>query len=50
MREKRNFGENSRKLRTVKKKYFFVFEGEKTEPLYFPSVIDARDVLGIDQL
>jgi len=52
MRESRKFGERSRTKTSDEpsKKYFLVFEGTKTEPIYFQAVIDARAALGISPL
>lgn len=52
MREKRdNFTRTRAGLqKEPKKKYFLVFEGEKTEDIYFSALINKRDELGIDSL
>jgi len=52
MRESRVFGARSRTRLSdeIRKKYFLVFEGSKTEPLYFQAVNDARLKLGISPL
>ena len=52
MREKRNNFERTRAglQKEPKKKYFLVFEGEKTEDIYFSALINKRDELKIDSL
>lgn len=52
MREKRNNFERTRAglHKEPKKKYFLVFEGEKTEDIYFSALINKRDELKIDSL
>lgn len=52
MRESRDFGQRSKTRTTdeVRKKIFFVFEGNQTEPLYFAALRDARCNLGISPL
>lgn len=52
MRESRDFGQRSKTRTTdeVRKKVFFVFEGNQTEPLYFAALRDARCDLGISPL
>lgn len=52
MRESRTFGERSiiRNDDTPARKYFLVFEGTDTEPLYFKAVNNARQTLGISPL
>ena len=44
MREKRNFAERTRFLKTdeAKKKYFLVYEGECSEDCYFKAVESLR--------
>lgn len=52
MREKRDFAKRSADSseREVRKKFFLVYEGEKTEAIYFGGVVDNRDRIGIDPL
>jgi hypothetical protein len=53
MRESRTFGKRSTsadETRQVKKKYILVFEGDKTEPLYFSALEQVRDKIGISPL
>lgn len=52
MREHRRFGQRTttRKSSEVKKKYFLVYEGKKTEHRYFEAVDSCRDDLGINPL
>ena len=52
MRERRNFGVRTRdkKDREPHRKYFLVFEGEKTEKIYFDKVIECRKSLNINDL
>lgn len=47
MREKRNFAERTRFLKTdeAKKKYFLVYEGECSEDCYFKAVESLRKEL-----
>lgn len=51
LRQKKSIGvrSNSRK-RKCKKKYIFVFEGEKTEKQYFEGIYNYKDDLEIDSL
>lgn len=52
MREKRNFAERTRFLKTdeAKKKYFLVYEGKYTEDLYFAAVKVLRKEIHINPL
>ena len=52
MRESRTFGERARIRQSdeLKRKYFLVFEGSETEPLYFSAINEARTSLGISPL
>jgi len=52
MREKRNFAERTRFLKTdeAKKKYFLVYEGECSEDRYFKAVESLRKEIGINPL
>lgn len=52
MREDRSFGERTKVLKSneAKKKYFLVYEGEKTENTYFNEVINSRRFLNINPL
>ena len=52
MREKRNFAERTRVLPSgeTRKKYFLVYEGKKTEGLYFDGIMNSRNEIGIDPL
>ncbi|MGM9942229.1 MAG: hypothetical protein ACI32N_09620 [Bulleidia sp.] len=52
MREKKSFAQRTetRKTDEARKKYFLVFEGDKTEELYFEEVSANRNKLGIDPL
>lgn len=51
MRIEKNFGERSQKYKgEPKKKYFLIYEGEKTEAQYFNGVIDNQVELGINAL
>lgn len=45
MREKRNFAKRSQVLQSneARKKYFLVYEGSKTEEIYFDAVNRLRD-------
>ena len=51
LRQKKSIGvrSNSREWK-CKKKYIFVFEGEKTEKQYFEGIYNYKDDLGIDSL
>lgn len=52
MREVRKFAERTRTRTTdeVRKKYFLVFEGSNTEPIYFEAVHNAQTKLNISPL
>lgn len=52
MREKRTFAQRTRVLasKETKRKFFLVFEGKKTEQIYFDAINDNRASLGIDPL
>lgn len=52
MREKRDFAKRSLVLQSneAKKKYFLVYEGSKTEEIYFDAVNRLRDEVGINPL
>lgn len=52
LREKKAFAKRKRESETqeAKRKYFLVFEGEKTEMKYFEAVELKRDLLGINPL
>lgn len=52
MREKRNFAERTKALRSdeVRKKYFLVYEGKDTELLYFDAVNELRREIKINPL
>lgn len=52
MREKRTFAERTKTRQSdeVKRKYFLVYEGASTEAIYFNSVENRRDEVGIDSL
>ena len=52
MRERRDFGERTRNKedREPRRKYFLVYEGEKTEKIYFDKVIECRKSLHINDL
>lgn len=52
MREQRKFAERAKTLSSneVRKKYFIVTEGEKTEQLYFAMIESHRETLGINPL
>lgn len=52
MREKRNFAKRSQVLQSneARKKYFLVYEGSKTEEIYFDAVNRLRDEVGINPL
>ena len=52
MREKRKFAERTRvskEYRTIKK-YFLVFEGNRTEEIYFNAINELKDKIGINPL
>lgn len=52
MREVRKFAERTPTLRVkeAKKKYFFVYEGEKTEHIYFAAISFLREDIGVNPL
>lgn len=52
MREKRSFADRTKVLASqeVRKKYFLVFEGKKTEELYFNGITSYRREIGISPL
>lgn len=52
MREKRKFGKRTELLKSdeVNKKYLLVFEGKKTELIYFNAINDLRDKISINPL
>jgi len=52
MREKKSFAQRTNILKSdeVRKKFFLVFEGEKTEHQYFEEVNHLRDKIGINPL
>lgn len=52
MREQRTFAERTKALKNpeVKRKFFLVFEGAKTEGIYFDTVNKFRTQIGIDPL
>ena len=52
MIEQRKFAERAKTLSSneVRKKYFIVTEGEKTEQLYFAMIESRRETLGINPL
>ena len=52
MREKRNFAERTKisKLVLFSKKYFLVFEGNRTEGIYFNAINELKDKIGINPL
>jgi len=50
MRIPKKFGELTITPRQLKRKYFLVFEGTKTEVQYFNGIIDNRDELGVNSL
>ena len=52
MREKRRFAERTRISNEdrTRKKYFLVFEGNRTEEIYFNTINELKDKIGIDPL
>lgn len=52
MRESRTFAERTKVLKTdeSKKRYFLIFEGASTEKIYFETLENKRDDVGIDLL
>lgn len=52
MREKKNFAERTRisKEDRTRKKYFLVFEGNRTEGIYFNTINELKDKIGINPL
>jgi hypothetical protein len=52
MREKKIFAKRTtnKTQREPRKKYFLVYEGEKTELIYFDAVNDLRDAIGLNPL
>lgn len=52
MREKRNFAERTKisKEDRTRKKYFLVFEGSRTEEIYFNAINELKDKIGINPL
>ncbi len=52
MRENRSFAERTRVLHSdeVKKKFYLVYEGKKTEALYFRAIIESKDDLKINPI
>lgn len=52
MREKKKFAERSSKSEnlTPKKKFFLIFEGEKTEIIYFNAIEKYREKLRINSV
>ena len=52
MREKRDFAKRSGAVegREVRKKYFLVYEGNKTEDIYFDGISEYRGEIGINPL
>lgn len=52
MREKRSFARRTKILSSdeVKKKYLLVYEGEKTEQIYFDALSSHKDEIGINPL
>lgn len=50
LRVPREFGVRTSPKRMPYKKYIFVYEGEKTESLYFEGLFNAREQLGIQSL
>lgn len=52
MREKRDFAKRTgaQESREVRKKIFLVFEGKKTEEIYFDGIVDHRNEIGINPL
>ena len=52
MRERHNFDRRTNVLKSdeAKKKYYLVYEGEKTEEIYFDEIISSREKIGINPL
>ena len=52
MREKKNFAERTRISNEdrTRKKYFLVFEGNRTEEIYFNAINELKDKIGINPL
>ena len=52
MRERKNFAERTRisKEDRTRKKYFLVFEGNRTEGIYFNTINELKDKIGINPL
>lgn len=52
MRERKEFGERdkAKESREIKKKYFLVYEGEKSEVIYFDAINDLRQEIGINPI
>ena len=52
MRERKNFAERTRisKEDRTRKKYFLVFEGNRTEGIYFNAINELKDKIGINPL
>ena len=52
MRERHNFDQRTNVLKSdeAKKKYYLVYEGEKTEEIYFDEIISSREKIGINPL
>lgn len=52
MRESRTFAERTKALKSdqAKRKFFLIYEGTSTEVLYFNTLKDMRDEVGIDPL
>lgn len=52
MRERKNFAERTRisKEDRTRKKYFLVFEGNRTEEIYFNAINELKDKIGINPL
>lgn len=52
MREKRNFAERTKisKEDRTRKKYFLVFEGSRTEEIYFDTINELKGKIGINPL
>ena len=52
MREKRNFAERTKisKEDRTRKKYFLVFEGSRTEEVYFDTINESKGKIGINPL
>ena len=50
MREKKNFAERTRISNEdrTRKKYFLVFEGNRTEEIYFNAINELKDKIGIN--